>query len=102
MDTVLSKIRRMSVNQLRALQVLAKSKNGIVESADTYEYVHLKGKNLGGVFSSLSRQKIGTFSLVEPVGRGMKGLGLRWKLNQKLISLSELKKAVGEVLATCE
>ena len=102
MSKVLAKIRRMSINQLRALGVLAKSKNGIVESVETSKNVKLKGKSLGGVFSSLSRQMIGGQPLVLPMGRGLKGRGIRWKLNQNLISLKDLKAAVEEVLESYE
>ena len=92
----------MSINQLRALRVLAKSKGGIVESEETSKSLKLKGKSLGGVFSSLSRQDINGQLLVLPMGRGLKGRGLRWKLNQNLISQQSLLRTVEEVLESYE
>lgn len=92
-DKVLAKIRRMSLNQLGALKVLLD--NGVVEADEVK--IGLEGKALGGVFSSLSRQRIGGESLVEPWGRG-EGRGLRWKLNEKVIDKSELKEFINRVL----
>ena len=92
------RIHRLSVNQLKALEVLAVSKNGIVEAMDSSDGLGLKGKALGGVFSSLSRQVISGQHLIEAWGRGLEGRGLRWKLNTEAITQSELKKTVEEVL----
>lgn len=92
----------MSLSQLRALLALAQAKNGIIESVETERKVKLKGKSLGGVFSSLSRQMISGQPLVLPMGRGLKGRGLRWKLNQNLISAKELLRVVEEVLGSYE
>ena len=88
----------MSVNQLRALKVLAESENGIIESVETTKQTKLKGKNLGGVFSSLSRQQIDGLYMIEAWGRSLNGRGLRWRLNPKTISRSELRRVVKEVL----
>jgi hypothetical protein len=76
----------MSLSQLKALEVLVLDKDGIIEAGDTSKKVGLKGKSLGGVFSSLSRQKIKGESLVVPRGRAKEGRGLRWKLNEKVIN----------------
>ena len=88
----------MSLSQLKALAVLAASKNGIVEAEDTSKKLGLKGKSLGGVFSSLSRQQINGESLVLPRGRSVGGRGLRWVLNEKLISREKLSQVIKEVL----
>lgn len=98
MEKWIQRIHRLSINQLKALEVLAVSKNGIIEAADSSGDLDLKGKSLGGVFSSLSRQTISGQYLIEAWGRGSGGRGLRWKLNTKAISQLELKKAVEEVL----
>jgi hypothetical protein len=92
------KIHRMSLGQLKALEVLALSKDGIIEANDSVEEVGLKGKSLGGIFSSLSRQKIGNESLILAWGRAEGGRGLRWKLNTKLINQEELRKVIKEIL----
>jgi hypothetical protein len=88
----------MSLSQLKALAVLAASKNGIVEAEDTSKKLGLTGKSLGGVFSSLSRQNINGQALVLPRGRSVGGRGLRWVLNEKVISKDKLKQVVREVL----
>lgn len=89
----------MSLGQLRALEVLAESKNGMIEANDSIKIVGLKGKSLGGIFSALSRQKIGKENLILAWGRAESGRGLRWKLNTKVIDVVELKKILREVLA---
>ena len=98
MDKWVYKIHRMSFNQLKALEVLAESKDGIIEANDSKEETGLKGKNLGGIFSSLSRQKIGDESLILAWGRAAGGRGLRWKLNTELVDQKELKKTIKEIL----
>jgi len=97
-DKWIRKIRRMSVSQLRALKVLAESEKGVIESSETSGQTKLKGKSLGGVFSSLSRQQIDGLYMIEAWGRSVSGRGLRWRLNPKTISRSELKRVVKEVL----
>ena len=94
-DKWINKIRRLSLNQLEAIKVLLGSENGIVEADDVK--IGLEGKALGGVFSSLSRQKIGEEFLVMPWGRG-EGRGLRWKLNEKVIDKNKLKTVINEIL----
>ncbi len=89
----------MSLNQLRALEVLVESKKGMIEANDSIKVVGLKGKNLGGIFSSLSRQKIGKESLILPWGRAEAGRGLRWKLNTKVVQVKELRSIIKEVLS---
>lgn len=98
MDSCVYKLYRMSLSQLRALEVLATDKDGIIEAMDTSKKVGLKGKSLGGVFSSLARQQIKGEYLVVPRGRAEGGRGLRWKLNEKVISKAKLKEVVREVL----
>jgi hypothetical protein len=88
----------MSLNQLKALEVLADSHDGIIEANESVKEVGLKGKNLGGIFSSLSRQKIGNEGLILAWGRAENGRGLRWRLNTKLVNQKELKKAIKEIL----
>lgn len=73
------------------------SKNGMVESEKTEKEMGLKGKAVGGVFSSLSRQQIDGEYLIEAWGRSMVNRGLRWKLNEK-IDKKKLKKVIEEVL----
>jgi len=98
MSLIVDRLYRLSQAQLRALYLLAQSKNGIISSVDSSEKINKKGKALGGVFSSLSRQKIGQERLVLPWGKSESGRGLRWKLNEKLIKSEELLKITSQLL----
>ena len=71
----------------------------MIEANDSSKIVGLKGKSLGGIFSSLSRQKVGNESLILAWGRAEGGRGLRWKLNTKIIEVKKLKEIIKEVLA---
>jgi hypothetical protein len=88
----------LSLNQLKALEVLAGSESGIVEATESSINLNLQGKALGGVFSSLSRQTVDGQYLIEAWGRSEGGRGLRWKLNEKVITKDRLKEVVEEVL----
>ncbi len=98
MSSAESRLYRLSPNQLRALYLLAKSKNGIVSSTASSGEIGKSGKALGGVFSSLSRQVINGEHLVLPWGKSEDGHGLRWKLNDKLIPKERLFKITVELL----
>lgn len=77
--------------------MLAESKNGMVESEKTEKEMGLKGKAVGGVFSSLARQQIEGEYLIEAWGRSLVSRGLRWKLNEK-IDKKRLREIIEEVL----
>ena len=98
MDQVEAKIRRLSISQLKVLSILVKNPHSLMSSTPTGEKIGITGKALGGVFSSLSRQKINKQSLLTPFGRDSSGRGLRWKLNTNLISVKKLKKIVQDLL----
>jgi len=91
-------LHRMSPFQLRALFALSKAKNGLISSVGLDDQLGKKGKALGGVFSSLIRRKINGESLVLPWGKSEDGRGLRWKLNEKLITRDKLLKITKELL----
>lgn len=97
MDKWINKIRRLSWNQLRALRVLAKNSRGIIEAEEAEKEVGLKGKALGGVFSSLARQQLNGEHLIEAWGRAAESRSLRWKLNEKTISQDKLREIIEEV-----
>jgi len=98
MDTIESNLHHLSSNQLRALFLLAKSKDGIIDSIATGKKINKLGKALGGVFSSLFRHKINGENLVLPWGKSESGRGLKWKLNVKLISKERLLEISKELL----
>jgi hypothetical protein len=95
------KVRRLSVNQLKALLVLASDKNGVATSDLVGDKLGFKGKSLGGLLSSLSRQNVVGKSLIYPLGRSISGRGLRWKLNSEIVSVEELKILISEILMYC-
>ncbi len=93
------KLYRLSPNQLRALFLLAKSPKGIISSTASSRDIGKKGKALGGVFSSLARQVFNNQHLVMPWGKSEDSHGLRWKLNEKIISQGRLLEITKELLA---
>lgn len=98
MNLIEQKIHRLSPNQLRALKTLAQTRDGIIESTVSGKTIKVTGKALGGVFSSLSRQVISEQHLVIAWGKATSGRGLRWKLNEALISRKVLLQIVTELL----
>jgi len=99
MNPIEIRLHHLSPSQLRALLLLAKSKDAVISSISTSEKVGKKGKALGGVFSSLSRQVVNHNHLVIPWGKADNGRGLKWKLNTKLISQTKLLEITQELLA---
>lgn len=92
------KIRYLSPRQLRVLFLLAKSKQGIISSVSSSSKIGVKGKGLGAVFSSLIRRKFSGKALIIPWGKDESGRGLRFKLNEKLISKEKLLQITIELL----
>ena len=98
MTQIENKIRRLSFNQLKALLFICQSPYGICSSSQAGRKLKIKGKPLGGIFSSLSRQKINRQPLIIPVGQSQDGRGLRWKINTNLVSVKKLAILVNELL----
>lgn len=98
MDFITDIIHRLSPSQLKALFLLSKTRDGILSSSENENKIGKKGKALGGVFSSLVRHKINGQSIVLPWGKSETGRGLRWKLNEKLITKDKLLKITKELL----
>jgi len=98
MDFIEDVIHHLSPSQLRALYLLSKAKNGIISSSVSSEKIGKLGKALGGVFSSLVRHKINGEHLIIPWGKSETGRGLRWKLNEKIVTKDKLLKVTKELL----
>ena len=98
MNPVTNRLHRLSSNQLRALLLLAQSSHGVISSTESGKKIGVSGKALGGVFSSLARQKINKKPLIVPWGKSNIGQGLRWKLNTDLISKGKLLKITNDLL----
>lgn len=95
MDEIEKKIHRLSQLQLKTLLLFTKSNNGLIHHPETVG--GKTGKALGGIFSSLTRRKIGNECLIFPWGKDENGR-LRWKLNTKIISQERLEKILKELL----
>jgi len=98
MDYIENAIHHLSPSQLRALYLLSKSPKGLISSNATSKEVGKLGKALGGLFSSLSRHKFMGQKLIIPWGKSEDGRGLRWKLNEELITKDRLNNIVSEML----
>lgn len=98
MNSLESKLHRLSYNQLKALSAIAKAPNCTLSSNAASVVVGLTGKSLGGVYSSLSRQSFRKQPLILPWGRSRSGRGLRWKLNEDVISGNDLLEVVNRLL----
>ena len=98
MDLIERRLHRLSLNQLKALFLLAKRPHAIGSSHMAGKKIGLKGKPLGGLFSSLARQKIGNEYLLIPWGKAADGRGLRWKLNTRLIAQKKITTIINELL----
>lgn len=98
MRDIYQEIRYLSPSQLRALFLLAKSDRGVISSVKVSKEIGKEGKSLGAVFSSLVRHKFSGESLVIPWGKDESGRGLRFRLNEKLISKDQLLTIVKEML----
>jgi len=98
MATVEEKIRYLSPSQLLVLFFLAKSEKGVESSVTIGKKIGKEGKSLGAIFSSLVRRKIRGSSLILPWGKDASGHGLRFKLNEKLISKKRLLAITKELL----
>lgn len=99
MGQIEEKIRYLSPRQLRVLFLLAKSEKGIISSVSSSKKIGKEGKGLGAVFSSLIRHKFEGQSLIIPWGKDESGRGLRWRLNEKLISKERLLEITKELLS---
>ncbi len=98
MNSIESRLHRLSVNQLRALKEIAEAPNGVISSTQSGDKIGLTGKSLGGVFSSLARQSVRKQSLILPWGKSEDGRGLRWKLNDSIVSASEVLEVINRLL----
>jgi hypothetical protein len=102
MQAVEAKLHYLSQNQLKALWLLARSSTGIISSSKSAQEIGLFGKALGGVYSSLSRQRIAGERIVLPWGKSNGGRGLRWKLNENLVPQHDLATLLEPLLTAHE
>lgn len=99
MNLIENTIHHLSPSQLRALNMLAKSKRGILSSSSSSKQIGKKGKALGGVFSAMARREFNGEKLIIAWGKSEDGRGLNWRLNEKIIKKSVLAKITDEILS---
>ncbi len=100
-QTIEYKLRRMNIEKLRILRmfvinsIVTTSEIGQATDTATDEFT-----SLGGIISSLSRIKDekGT-QLIIPMGRDLED-GMRWKLNENVISKVKLSQILDELSLT--
>lgn len=97
---MINKLKRFSYSQLILLQYFLKHDGEIVTVADIEKHTPLEDKSLGGVLSSLTRTSIKGERLIEPLGKALDGVGLRWKLNSRIIDIEETRREIRRLLAT--
>lgn len=96
-------LRRLSVKQLEALKTFIPDG----ESADAYlsvekasQSIHTsennKSRAVGGVISSLAKIKTKDGFLIQPAGKNDTE-GMRWTLNQKVISREQLRDILAQI-----
>jgi len=96
-DIILT-IRKCSLEQLGALRTFTLYDPPIVTTKTVSDSINsVDQQSLGGIISSLCRIKTEQGTLIEPVGRD-KDEGLRWKLNEALISKIELEALLDEIM----
>lgn len=97
-QTIEYKLRRMNIEKLRILQMFVN--NSIVTTSAIGQATDTATDDftsLGGIISSLSRIKDEKGKqLVIPMGRDSKD-GMRWKLNEDIITKKKLKKLLEEM-----
>lgn len=94
-----NKLSRLSYNQLLLLSWFLRHPNEFGEVNKIAKETNLMSKSLGGVLSSLSRNKFRGVPMIEPWGRAKSGPGLRWKLTINTDKMVDLKKEVQRLLS---
>lgn len=104
--TVQDKLRKADKRQLLVLKVIADSPTDIVYAPKLKEPLFgaistsesTAEQTMGGVISSVVKMRIKDEPLLLAMGKDE--FGVRWKLNERVISKQELKELVDELLAS--
>lgn len=95
MEEIKLKIRTMTIPQLKALRLLVDSANGIASYKEISDTTGTASYTLGAIITSLKKYKTENGTLILPAGRDPEGM--RWQLNEKVISKDELKMLLVEI-----
>ena len=93
------KIAFFSREQLLLLELLLKHSERAMGVSEISRKIKFRGESLGGLISSLARNKFRGECLIEPWGRDKGSVGMRWRVNSKAIETgvarSEVKRLLG-------
>jgi hypothetical protein len=95
MEDILLRIRNMTIPQLKALKLMAESANGIASYKEISDTTGTSSYTLGAILTSLKKYKTDQGSLILPAGRDPEGM--RWQLNEKVISKDDLMIQLNEL-----
>lgn len=91
-----SLIRSLEVPQLEVLLLLANSENGVSSNHEIASTTYTASATLGALLTPLRRRKINGETLIIPAGIDP-GMGTRWQINEKLISIEELRELLASM-----
>lgn len=92
-----TKLRRLSLDQLKALLILCRHRRPVFSQLVGKKMAR-RGKSLGGIFSSLSRQQIKKQPLILPYGRVRGKRNLRWRFNEEIVSARQAAQIIEKIL----
>lgn len=90
-----NKLRLLKVDVLTVLHSLAMTDSIALKLDEISDSTNTAEVDLKGIISTLRRMKIENESLLQPAGRDASGR-LRWKINETVVSKSELAKFLEE------
>lgn len=93
------KIAFFSLEQLLLLALLLRHSERPLGVQEISRKIKFRGESLGGLISSLARNKFRGEPLIEPWGRDKGGVGMRWRVNSRSIEISMAKAEVQRLLA---
>lgn len=97
MEEIEKRLRKMTIPQLEALKMIAESELGISTTKEIGDTTSTASYRLGAIITSLLKVKTNKGSLLLPAGRDPDG-GMRWQLNEEVISREGLKRILVEML----
>lgn len=95
MEDMNLKIRNMTIPQLKALRLLTQSSSGIASYNEIADTTGTASYTLGAILTSLKKYKTENGTLILPAGRDE--AGMRWQLNEKVITKDDLSLILNEL-----
>lgn len=91
------RLRTMTLPQLQALQLIAKSPDGISTTKELSDTTQTASYTLGAFITSLLKIKTEKGRLLLPAGRDIDA-GMRWKINENVMRRRDLQKLLKSIL----